>query len=129
MVTRGFLGLLALGLGFSLGTSPVHAQQGIAPSGQPRGTQAPVNFADGDLPGPIDSLQDLQDTGKLIFKMADENLDGLISQQEAVDLGNLIVGGIFFRADANGDGKVTKDEANQARETIYHNRPWLRVVV
>ena len=37
----------------------------------------------GDVPGPIDSLQDLQDTGRMVFKMADTNNDGQISQQEA----------------------------------------------
>jgi len=31
-----------------------------------------------DLPGPIDSLQDLQDSGKMLFKLADENNDGLL---------------------------------------------------
>ena len=64
-----------------------------------------------DVPGPIDSLQDLQDTGRMIFKLVDENNDGQISQKEAVDAGNLAVGGLFFRADANGDGVVTQDEA------------------
>ena len=64
-----------------------------------------------DVPGPIDSLQDLQDTGRMIFKVVDENNDGQISQKEAVDAGNLVAGGFFFRADANGDGVVTQDEA------------------
>jgi len=71
-----------------------------------------------ELPGPIDSLGDLQDTAKMLFKSADVNNDGLISQQEAVDAGNLMVGGFFFRADADGDGKVTKQEADQAREAL-----------
>jgi len=52
-----------------------------------------------DLPGPIDSVEDLQDTGKMVFKMADVNNDGQISQKEATDAGNLLVGGFFFRAD------------------------------
>ena len=37
----------------------------------------------GDVPGPIDSIQDLQDTGRMMFKMADMNNDNQISQQEA----------------------------------------------
>jgi len=45
-----------------------------------------------DLPGPIDSLQDLQDTGRMVFKMIDENNDGQISQKEAVDAADLAVG-------------------------------------
>jgi len=81
-----------------------------------------------DLPGPIDSLSDLQDTAKMAFKLADANNDGLISQKEAVDAGNLLVGGFFFRADANGDGKVSKEEADQARENLLNQRPLLRFV-
>lgn len=79
------------------------------------------------LPGPIDSLGDLQDTAKMLFKAADANNDGRISQQEAVDAGNLMVGG-FFCADADGDGKVTKQEADQAREALFTQRPILRFI-
>src|SRR5271155_4922000 len=80
------------------------------------------------LPGPIDSLSDLQDTAKLVFKLADTNNDNQISQKEAVDAGNLLVGGLFFRADANGDGVLTAQEAQQARETLYTQQPLLRVI-
>jgi len=87
-----------------------------------------VRAAD-DLPGPIDSLADLQDTGKMVFKMADINNDGQISQKEAIDAGNLLVGGFFFRADANGDGAVSKEEAQQARESFLQQKPLLRLVL
>jgi len=83
----------------------------------------------GDLPGPIDNLSDLQDVGKMIFKAADENNDGQISQKEAIDAGNLVVGGFFFRADANGDGILSQDEAKQAREAFFASKPWLRYVI
>ena len=82
----------------------------------------------GDLPGPIDSVQDLQDTAKILFKMADTNNDGLISQKEAVDAGNLLVGGFFFRADANGDGVLEPQEAQAAREQLFRQQPLLRYV-
>jgi len=82
-----------------------------------------------DTPGPIDSLQDLQDTGKMVFKMADTNNDNRISQKEAVDAGNLMVGGFFFRADANGDGVVSKEEAQQARDALLRQKPLLRIVL
>ncbi len=75
-----------------------------------------------DLPGPIDSLQDLQDTGRMIFKLVDENNDGQISQKEAVDAGNLAVGGLFFRADANGDGVVSR----RTRPRRPATRSWRR---
>jgi len=82
-----------------------------------------------DIPGPIDSLQDLQDTGKMLFKLADANNDGLISQKEATDAGNLFVGGFFFRADANGDGVVSKEEMKQAREEALAQKPLLRMIL
>jgi Ca2+-binding EF-hand superfamily protein len=81
------------------------------------------------MPGPIDSLQDLQDTGRMIFKMADENNDGQISQKEAVDAANLVVGGFFFRADQNGDGVLSQEEAKQALDSFFATKPWLRYVV
>ena len=67
--------------------------------------------AEDKAPSGIDSVQDLQDFGKFLFKLADTNNDNRISQKEAVDAGNLLVGGFFFRADANGDGTVTSQEA------------------
>ncbi len=82
-----------------------------------------------DLPGPIDSLEDLQDTGRMLFKIADENNDNQISQKEAVDAGNLIVGGFFFRADANGDGSLTPEEVRSARDGFLNEKPWLKYMI
>ena len=82
-----------------------------------------------DLPGPIDSLADLQDTGRMAFKLVDENNDGQISQKEAIDAGNLAVGGLFFRADANGDGVLSADEAKQARDTFLSQKPMVRFLI
>jgi len=81
-----------------------------------------------DLPGPIDSIEDLQDVGKLLFKLADTNNDNRISQKEAIDAGNWLVGGFFFRADANGDGTVTPDEARAAREALFNQKPLFRFI-
>jgi Ca2+-binding EF-hand superfamily protein len=81
-----------------------------------------------ELPGPIDSFEDLQSTGKMLFKLADTNNDNLISQKEAVDAGNLIAGGFFFRADANGDGTLTRDEVQTAREALFNQKPVLRII-
>jgi len=82
----------------------------------------------GDMPGPIDNIRDLQDTAKMLFKMADTNNDGQISQKEAIDVGNLLVGGFFFRADANGDGTLDPQEAQAAREQLFRQQPLLRYV-
>jgi len=90
---------------------------------------AGVSAQQHDVPGPIDSLQDLQDTGKIAFMLADENRDGQISQKEATDAGNLLVGGFFFSADTNGDGTLSPQEAQQARDAFLQSRPWLNYVV
>jgi Ca2+-binding EF-hand superfamily protein len=103
-------GILAL----ALASSPARAQADRKP---------------GDLPGPIDSLMDLQDTGRMVFKIADENNDGQISQKEATDALNHVVGGFFFQADKNGDGVLSQDEARQSREEFLATKPWLRYVV
>lgn len=106
---------------FGLGMGALVAGLLAAPGG--------VRAEDDDAPGPIDSVQDLQDSGKIAFKMADVNNDGRISQKEAVDAGNLLVGGFFFRADANGDGVVARDEAQQARDALLRQKPLLRIVL
>lgn len=103
-----------------------------APAQAPRTAPAPAqanDHAPGDLPGPIDSLNDLEQTGRMLFKVADTNNDGSISQKEAIDAGNLMVGGFFFRADQNGDGILSQDEAKQARESLFKQQPLLRYVV
>ncbi len=82
-----------------------------------------------DMPGPIDSLTDLQDSGRIVFKLVDENNDGQISQKEATNAGYLAVGGLFFRADANGDGSVTKEEAKSARDAILAEKPIIRFML
>ena len=120
------LTLLTVGLmAFGFWAAPVAAQQ-AAPA-PPRSN--PEERKAGDLPGPIDSLSDLQDTARMVFKLADENNDGQISQKEAIDAANLAVGGFFFRADQNGDGVLSQDEARAAREAFLNTKPWLRYVV
>jgi len=89
-----------------------------------------VRAEDPNLPRqPVDTLQELEDAGKLLFKLADTNNDNLISQKEAVDTGNLLAGGFFFRADTNGDGIVTREEADAARQDMLNQRPVLRFVL
>jgi len=109
--------LTAVALAFGLWASPAFAQQQNHERRQ------------GDIPGPIDSIQDLQDTAKMVFKLADENLDGQISQKEAVDAANLAIGGFFFRADQNGDGSLSAEEARAARDAFLNTKPWLRYVL
>jgi len=114
--------LFAFGVGaLAMGLSAMPAsaqQQGAVPQHKP-----------GDLPGPIDNIQDLQDTGRMLFKLADENNDNQISQKEATNAGNLLVGGFFFSADKDGNGTLTQDEAKEAREAFLNSKPWLRYVI
>lgn len=102
--------------------------QAPAPANTPQ-TRGATDRPAGDLPGPIDSFADVEDTGKMLFKLADSNNDGQISRKEATDAGNLIVGGFFFRADQNGDGALSQDEAKAAREAVYAQQPILRYVL
>jgi len=130
MLKSWMSGLTAAGLGIVTLAGTVAAQ---APGGQGAGAAGANSnnerVVDGDLPGPIDSLKDFQDTGKILFKLADTNNDNQISQKEATDAGNLLVGGFFFRADQNGDGKISPEEAQQAREALLQQKPFLRVVL
>ncbi len=126
--------LAGLGLGLVATAGIAQAQAPDAPAAPPAANPAQprqggaLERKPGDLPGPIDSVQDVQDSLKMAFMMADQNHDGLISQREATDAGNMLVGGLFFTADANGDGTLTKEEAQQAREKVLQNNPILRFV-
>jgi len=116
---------MAAGLAL-MATGLVNAQ---APAPAPAPAQgAHAAHPPGDLPGPIDNLGDLEQTGRMMFKMADTNNDGLVSQKEAIDAGNLMVGGFFFRADKNGDGVLSQEEAKEARDSLFAQQPLLRYV-
>ncbi len=129
-MTAAGLALVAASVG-----TPVRAQapaQPVARQAQPAQAQGQPGGADrqaGDIPGPIDSLNDVQDTGRMVFKVADTNNDGQISSKEATDAANLMVGGFFFRADQNGDGVLSQDEAKAARESLFAQQPLLRYVI
>jgi len=79
--------------------------------------------------GPFKNAQDFQEAAQMVFKLIDTNDDGMISEKEATDAANLVVGGFFFRADRNGDGIVSREEAQQAREELLKQNPVLRSVL
>jgi len=132
-LARGFLagGLSILAsAGVSIAQQPSSAPTAAsAAPASPSQAGSGVDLSGKDLPGPIDSIQDLEDSGKILFKIADTNNDGQISQKEAIDVGNLLVGGVFFRADKNGDGTLSKEEADAARESLFRQQPLLRFVI
>jgi len=82
-----------------------------------------------NAPSPMEAIRDIQNTGRMLFMMADVNHDGQVSQQEAVDANNLLVGGFFFRADADGNGVVSPEEARTMSDRYLNQNPWLKYIV
>jgi Ca2+-binding EF-hand superfamily protein len=113
MKTSAIMGIGVLSLGMMAMPGVVRAQTTVQP----------------DLPGPIDSLRDLQETGRMMFILADTNHDGQISQKEAINSNNLAVGGFFFTADRDGNGVVSPQELRAARDEYLNQNPWARYVV
>lgn len=64
-----------------------------------------------------------------LVAMADVNRDGRVSKEEASNVTSFLVGGFFFRADANGDGTITPEEGRQARAELVNQHPALASVV
>lgn len=60
-----------------------------------------------------------------LVDLADANEDGTISRSEAEATMNFVVGGAFFRADRNSDGKVTPEEGRELRDEVTSRHPAL----
>jgi Ca2+-binding EF-hand superfamily protein len=93
-------------------------------------TLAPAMTCADDKPkaslGALQILEELE--AEALIKLIDTNNDGKLSQKEVGDAGNFLAGGIFFRADTNGDGVLTREEGNQARDAIYKQAPLLKLL-
>lgn len=63
-----------------------------------------------------------------LMSFADANGDGKVMRDEARAAVNFVVGGFFFRADENGDGTVTPEEGLQARKELANQQPALAVL-
>jgi len=81
-----------------------------------------------NIPSPLEAVRDIQNTGRMVFMMADVNHDGQVSMQEAIDANNLFVGGFFFRADADGNGAVSQEEAKTITDRYLNQNPWAKYV-
>jgi len=123
------IGVLALGLVAMPGVG--RAQEGRNQEGRNQDGRAQEHRVEDlkSLPSPMEALRDIQNTGRMMFMMADVNHDGHISQKEAVDANNLLVGGFFFQADADGNGAVSQEEMKSVRETYLNQNPWVRYLV
>jgi len=82
-----------------------------------------------DLPSPMDAIRLIQNVGRTMFLAADVNHDGLLSQKEAIDANNTLVGGFFFQADRDGNGAVTQEEARAVQDAYLSQNPWARYIV
>jgi len=134
MLRNWIRGLTLAGLGLTVAVGGALAQDRDGERGRPDRDGERRERRDGerpraDLPGPIDNPQDLQDTARMVFMMADTNHDGEISKREATNAGNRLIGGIFFQADANGDGTLTPDEAREVRQQVMNRQPIMRLLI
>lgn len=113
-------------------TPPQAAQPGTA---QPGAVQPPQPGAAGMAQGlPASAAPagdaivcrpgaDVEETAVRLVDLADANGDGKVSRDEAQSLANFVLGGFFFRADTNGDGTVTPEEGRQARQDVLTQHP------
>jgi Ca2+-binding EF-hand superfamily protein len=79
-----------------------------------------------DMPNPMQLIRLAQTVGKTVFMAADVNHDDQISQKEAIDAANTMVGGYFFQADRDGNGVVTQEEARAVSDSFFNQNPWIR---
>jgi Ca2+-binding EF-hand superfamily protein len=60
---------------------------------------------------------------------ADANGDGRIDKQEAYSSADFLVGGFFFRADADNDGTISPEEGRSARSELAARHPQLALAI
>jgi Ca2+-binding EF-hand superfamily protein len=94
----------------------------------PGGARADDNPLE-DLPNPMQAVRLAQNALRTMFLAADMNHDGLLSQKEAVDANNLMIGGFFFQADKDGNGVVTREEAREIQDSYLNQNPWVKYAV
>ncbi|MEO5729317.1 MAG: YetF domain-containing protein [Byssovorax sp.] len=66
---------------------------------------------------------EVEQTADRLLEMTDTNGDGNISREEATSAASFLLGGSFFRADANDDGSVTPEEGRQVRAELMNQHP------
>lgn len=101
-------------------TARARPQPGSTTQQEQRST--PVGFAIEHL-GSARMAPGLQRSVSRAIAVADSNTDGKVSREEATSALNFVVGGFFFRADADGDGRITVAERRQARDDLAKSHP------
>ena len=81
------------------------------------------------LPGPIDSISDLQDTAKMVFKLADTNNDGQISQKEAIDAGQPAGRRFFLPRGHQRRRRVDPARSPAGARALFAQQPLLKFVL
>jgi len=110
MRTHGMFGMGVLSLGMM-------AMPGLVVAQEHRGE---------DLPNPMQVARLIQTVGRTVFMGADVNHDGQLSQKEAIDATNVMVGGYFFEADRDGNGVVSEQEVRSLTDNYLNQNPWMR---
>jgi Ca2+-binding EF-hand superfamily protein len=102
-------------------TPPAAGQQGAASPGQ---AQQPAR-SEGQSGAVLHCSPgaEVEQTASRLVEMADANGDGKVSKDEAHAMTSFLVGGFFFRADADGNGTVTPEEGRQARVDFMSQHP------
>jgi hypothetical protein len=105
--------------------------QPVTAQPQQPGAAPPAGPAQGTLPadtraGAYVSCRpgaEVEETASRLIEMADANGDGRVSKDEAQATTSFLVGGFFFRADADGNGVVMPEEGRQARVDFMSQHP------
>jgi len=129
MKTYTFSSICVLSLGLMAMPGVLRAQDPGAQRAQDPGVQKAQEHALEALPNPMQALLLMQNVGRTMFMAADVNHDGLLSEKEAIDANNTLIGGFFFQADKDGNGVVTQEEAREVQETYLSQNPWARTIV
>jgi Ca2+-binding EF-hand superfamily protein len=75
--------------------------------------------------GSCQPSDDVRRTVSRFVDFADADSNGQVSRSEAQSAVNFVMGGFFFRADKNADGKVSPEEGREARKELAQQHPAL----
>lgn len=96
-------------------TPPLQGAPATAPGEAGRGA--------GMLMVPCESPLNVESALASLIDRADADQDGRVSRDEASAFTSFLVGGFFFRADADANGVVTPEEGRQARAEFFEKYP------